>query len=167
VTFEEFVQARLQTLLNFSTVLTNDRALGEDLVQDVLMRAQGQWGRIGSLDHPLAYVRRMLVNEFVSWRRKSARIVPRSDVAALVESPGADHASRYAERSALADDIARLSPKQRAVIVLRYYADLPDDAIAEWLGCSRNTVRVHALRALRSLRIATDDSASRAHARRP
>jgi RNA polymerase sigma-70 factor (sigma-E family) len=166
VTFEEFAEARLQTLLNFSAVLTNDRALGEDLVQDVLMRAEGQWGRIGTLDQPLAYVRRMLVNEFVSWRRKWARIVPRSDVAALVESPGVDYASRYAERSALADEIARLSPKQRAVIVLRYYEDLPDDEIAEWLGCSPNTVRVHALRALRSLRVASDDSPSRAPTRR-
>jgi RNA polymerase sigma-70 factor (sigma-E family) len=159
VTFEEFAQAKLQTLLNFSTVLTNDRALGEDLVQDVLMRVHAQWGRIGDLDQPLAYVRRMLVNEFVSWRRKWARIVPRSDVADLVESSAAaDPVSGLVERAALADDIARLPRKQRAVIILRYYEDLPDDEIANWLGCAPSTVRVHALRALRTLRVASGTS---------
>jgi RNA polymerase sigma-70 factor (sigma-E family) len=159
VTFEEFAQAKLQALLNFSTVLTNDRALGEDLVQDVLMRAHAQWGRIGELDQPLAYVRRMLVNEFLSWRRKWARLVPRSDVNDLAESlDTADPASGFAERAALADDIARLPRRQRAVIILRYYEDMPDDEIAEWLGCAPSTVRVHALRALRTLRVGTGTS---------
>ena len=159
VTFEEFAQAKLQALLNFSTVLTNDRALGEDLVQDVLMRAYARWDRIGDLDQPLAYVRRMLVNEFVSWRRKWARIVPRSDMTDLVESSGTvDPASSFAERLALADDIARLTRKQRAVVILRYYEDLPDDEIADWLGCAPSTVRVHARRALRTLRVATGTS---------
>lgn len=156
MTFEEFAQAKLQVLLNFSTVLTNDRGLGEDLVQEVLMRAHSQWGRIGDLDQPLAYVRRMLVNEFVSWRRKWARIVPRSDVSDLVEpSDPADLVSGFAERAALAGDIARLPRRQRAVIILRYYEDLPDDEIADWLGCAPSTVRVHAMRALRTLRVAT------------
>ncbi len=159
MTFEEFAEAKLQALLNFSTVLTNDRALGEDLVQDVLMRAHLQWGRIGDLDQPLAYVRRMLVNEFVSWRRKWARIVPRSDVNDLVDSLGTvDPASGFAERLALAEDIARLPRKQRAVIILRYYEDLPDGEIADWLGCAPSTVRAHALRALRTLRVAAGTS---------
>lgn len=155
MTFEDFASASLQRLLNFSTVLTNDRALGEDLVQEVLLRAHAQWEHIGNVDQPLAYVRRMLVNEFVSWRRKWSRIVTRSDVNELAESPDvADHATSYAERTALADDIARLPRKQRAVIILRYYEDLPDDEIANWLGCAPSTVRVHAFRALRTLRVA-------------
>jgi len=154
VTFEEFAHAKLQALLNFSTVLTNDRALGEDLVQDVLLRAHRQWDRIGNLDQPLAYVRRMIVNDFVSWRRKWARIVPRSDIVDLLEPLESDDpASTFAERTALAGDIARLPRKQRAVIILRYYEDLPDDEIAEWLGCASSTVRVHAMRALRTLRV--------------
>jgi RNA polymerase sigma-70 factor (sigma-E family) len=154
VTFEEFAQARLHALLCFSTVLTNDRALGEDLVQDVMLRAHGRWEQISEMDEPFPYVRRMLVNEFVSWRRKWARIVPRSDVAELIGAAALpDPADGQAERAALADKVAGLPRKQRAVIVLRYYEDLPDEDIAKLLGCSPNTVRVHALRGLRALRV--------------
>jgi RNA polymerase sigma-70 factor (sigma-E family) len=154
VTFEEFAQARLHALLRFSTVLTNDRGLGEDLVQDVMLRAHSRWGQISEMDEPFTYVRRMLVNEFVSWRRKWARIVPRSDVAELIGAAALpDPADGQAERAVLAGKVARLPRKQRAVIVLRYYEDLPDDDIAKLLGCSPNTVRVHALRGLRALRV--------------
>jgi len=154
VTFEEFARAKLGALLRFSTVLTNDRGLGEDLVQDVMMRAHAQWDHIGQLDAPSAYVRRMLVNEFVSWRRKWARIVPRSDIAALMRDRSEpDHADAHAERTAIADEIAKLSRRQRAVVILRYYEDLPDAEIADLLGCTPSTVRAHARRALHALRI--------------
>lgn len=168
MTFEEFANAKLQALLNFSTVLTNDRGLGEDLVQDVLMRAHARWDHIGNLDQPIGYVRRMLVNEFVSWRRKWSRIVPRSDMGNLTESAEApDHANHYIERVVLARDIAQLPRKQRAVVILRYYEDLPDDEIAELLGCATSTVRVHALRALRALRIQRNDTATSPDNRAP
>jgi RNA polymerase sigma-70 factor (sigma-E family) len=153
VTFEEFADAKLDALLRFATVLTNDRALGEDLVQDVMVRAHARWEHIGELDAPIAYVRRMLVNEFVSWRRKWARIVPRSDVVEFMTEVEPDPAARHAERAAIVDDIARLSRRQRAVIILRYFEDLPDDEIADLLGCTPSTVRGHALRALRALRV--------------
>ena len=85
--------------------------------------------------------------------------MPRSDVTELVESSGTvDPASGFAERLALAEDIARLPRKQRAVIILRYYEDLPDGEIADWLGCAPSTVRAHALRALRTLRVAAGTS---------
>jgi RNA polymerase sigma-70 factor (sigma-E family) len=163
VTFEEFARASLPALLRFSTVLTNDRALGEDLVQDVMLRAHGRWAHIGSVDDPDRYVRRMIVNEFISWRRKWSRIVPRSDITQLADWPDAsDPAVTLAERSALARDIGRLPRKQRAVIVLRYYEDLADDEIAGILGCSPSTVRVHAMRGLRALRVrlTNDDTAA-------
>jgi RNA polymerase sigma-70 factor (sigma-E family) len=161
VTFEEFAKARLGALLRFSTVLTNDRGLGEDLVQDVMMRAHTQWDHIGQLDAPAAYVRRMLVNEFVSWRRKWARIVPRSDIAALMtHRTEPDHADAHAERTAIADEIGKLSRRQRAVIILRYYEDLPDAEIADLLGCTPSTVRAHAMRALRALRVESREPVS-------
>ncbi len=154
MTFEEFAKAKLGALLAFSTVLTNDRGLGEDLVQEVMMRAHTQWDHIGGLDAPVAYVRRMLVNEFVSWRRKWARIVPRSDVVRLLGQPSEpDHADRHADRTVIADEIGKLSRRQRAVIILRYYEDLPDAEIAGLLGCTQSTVRAHARRALRALRV--------------
>jgi RNA polymerase sigma-70 factor (sigma-E family) len=163
VTFEEFARASLPSLLRFSTALTNNRALGEDLVQEVMLRAHGRWAHISAADDPASYVRRMIVNEFISWRRKWSRIEPRSDIAQLADWPvGSDHAATLAERSALARDIGRLPRKQRAVIVLRYYEDLADEEIAGILGCSPTTVRVHAMRGLRALRVrlATDDAAA-------
>jgi RNA polymerase sigma-70 factor (sigma-E family) len=161
VTFEEFARASLPALLRFSTVLANDRALGEDLVQDVMLRAHERWAHISRVDDPASYVRRMIVNEFISWRRKWSRIVPRSDIAQLADWPdSSDYAVAHAERVALARDIGRLPRKQRAVIVLRYYEDLADDEIARILGCSPNTVRVHGMRGLRALRVrlTTDDT---------
>jgi len=153
--FEEFVQAHQRALLRFGTTLTNDRMLGEDLVQDVLIRAHARWARIDDLDRPYTYVRRMLVNEFISWRRKWSRIEPRSD---LVDEPDrADHAELHATRDALQRDIARLPRRQRAVIVLRYYEQLADDEIATTLGCTRSTVRGYAMRALATLRVAAAD----------
>jgi RNA polymerase sigma-70 factor (sigma-E family) len=154
MTFEEFANAELDALLRFTTVLTNDRGLGEDLVQDVLIRAQVRWGHIGRLDSPVGYVRRMIVNEFVSWRRKWARILPHPDLATLAELATPDHAEAHTERLALADRIATLPRKQRAVVVLRYLEDLPDDEIATVLGCTPSTVRSHAQRAMRALRTA-------------
>jgi RNA polymerase sigma factor (sigma-70 family) len=86
----------------------------------------------------------------------------------LTESAEApDHANHYIERVVLARDIAQLPRKQRAVVILRYYEDLPDDEIAELLGCATSTVRVHALRALRALRIQRNDTATSPDNRAP
>jgi RNA polymerase sigma-70 factor (sigma-E family) len=157
VTYEEFVATRLQALVRCATVLTNDRALGEDLAQKVMLRAHRRWELIGELDNPYSYMRRILVNEFISWRRKWARIVPRSDAAELAGHRVApDHAEGLADRATLAAEIVRLPRRQRAVIVLRYYEDLPDEQIASLLGCSASTVRVHAMRALHTLRVPSD-----------
>jgi len=158
VTFEQFAHANLAGLLRLATVLTNDRALGEDLVQDVLERVQRRWDRISDLDEPNAYVRRMLVNEFVSWRRKWSRIVPRAEVTRSgmfgSEQVVPDPADAFVSRTALLDQVAILPRKQRAVIVLRYFQDMADAQIAETLGCTAATVRSQAMRALRTLRIA-------------
>ena len=70
MTFEEFAATRLDAVLRFAVVLTNDRGLAEDVVQEVLIRAYGHWAQIAELDYPEAYVRRMVVNEFLSWRRR-------------------------------------------------------------------------------------------------
>jgi RNA polymerase sigma-70 factor (sigma-E family) len=151
VTFEEFAATRLDAVLRFAAALTADRQLAEDVVQEVLIRAQAKWVRIGSLDHPEAYVRRMIVNEFTSWRRKWARYVPRP--AEELDRASADPAEQIAQSRALLDEVARLPPRQRTVLALRYYEDLPDAEIAELMGCSESTVRGYAFRALKSLRV--------------
>jgi RNA polymerase sigma factor (sigma-70 family) len=84
----------------------------------------------------------MIVNEFIFWRRKWARVVPGVNLADETAQTGAsDHAERYADHLNLLHEIERLPRRQRAVIVLRYYEDLPGDEIAQILGCTTSTVR--------------------------
>ena len=151
MTFEQFAATRLDAVLRFAAVLTNDRGLAEDVVQEVLIRAHRRWAQIGDLDQPEAYVRRMIVNEFTSWRRKWARIVPRPSEELDVDID--DESATIADRHTLLAEIAKLPRRQRTVLVLRYYEGLPDSAIAATLGCSETTVRGYAFRALKALRI--------------
>lgn len=71
--FEEFVSARLEVLLRYATALSCDPHLAQDVVQEALLRAQVRWSRIGPMDNPGAYVKRMVTNEYLSWRRHKAR----------------------------------------------------------------------------------------------
>jgi RNA polymerase sigma-70 factor (sigma-E family) len=154
VTFDEFAATRLDAVLRFAVVLTNDRGLAEDVVQEVLIRSHQRWAKIGALEHPEAYVRRMVVNEFLSWRRKWARYVPQADVEPMMgQTTQADHADAQAERATLLAEVAKLPRRQRAVLVLRYYEGLSDAQIADVLGCAETTVRGYAFRGLAALRI--------------
>ena len=154
MTFEEFVVARLGALVRYATVVTWDPHLAEDITQNVLVRAQARWSRIGRLDAPELYVKRMVLNEFLSWRRRrAAHLVPLSqDVLGSLMEPGPDPTATRDERDAMLRLIAGLPPKQRAVIALRFYEDLPVEQIAEMLGCRTVTVRTHMSRALAALR---------------
>jgi RNA polymerase sigma-70 factor (sigma-E family) len=159
VTFEEFVAYRLGALVRYATVVTWDPHLAEDITQEVLVRARARWSRIGRLDAPERYVKRMVVNEFLSWRRRRAsRLVPlsRETLDGLVP-PIADHTAAWDDRDAMLRLVATLPPKQRAAVALRYYEDLADDEIAEVLGCRTVTVRTHIARALATLRTAVPD----------
>jgi RNA polymerase sigma-70 factor (sigma-E family) len=160
VAFEEFVAARLPALLRFAAALTGDRATAEDTVQEALVRAHARWRRIAPMEQPEAYVRKMILNEYLSWRRRFARIEPRAQPP-MPHHDGPDHATVHAERDALRAELARLPRRQRAVLVLRYYAGMSDAEIAEALDCSAGTVRGYASRALATLRMsATADNRS-------
>ena len=129
MTFEEFAGTELPAVLAFATVLTGQRATAEDLAQEVLIRACARWDRIGRMDRPGLYLRKMVLNEFLSWRRRSWRLIPAPDT----DLPGTsmpDHAADYAEHAAMLAEIARLPRRQRAVLVLRYYEDRSDRDIA-------------------------------------
>lgn len=162
-TFEQFVADRIDALLRYTTALTCDPHLAQDVLQDVLIRAQRRWSSVGVLDHPAAYVKRMIVNEYLSWRRRKANRDVMLGHAALasVDTAVDDETGRYAEREAMLARIVRLPPRQRAVVVLRYYENLTDTEIAAVLGCAEATVRSHAARALATLRGQEESAASR------
>lgn len=151
MTFEEYATLRVGALLGLARAICGDAGLAEDLVQDVLLKASRRWDRIQQLDVPDAYVRRMLVNEYVSWRRKWTRIVPTADVEPTESS--ADPADQVVDRRFLAGELARLPKRQQVVLGLRYYGGLSDAEIAGAMGCSQGTVRGYASRALHTLRI--------------
>ncbi|MET8151134.1 SigE family RNA polymerase sigma factor [Actinoplanes sp. NPDC049668] len=151
MTFEEYVLVRGVALVRFARLLTGDEHRAEDLVQEVLARAYVRWGRVGKVDRPDLYVRRMVVNAHRSWRR---RLVSREVAVADVPDGAYDRdcAVESAERDAVWRMVHRLSPRQRTVIILRYYEDYDDATIAELLQCSQGTVRTQAKRALDKLR---------------
>jgi RNA polymerase sigma-70 factor (sigma-E family) len=161
--FDEFVVSRGHVLLRFAYLLTGDRHLAQDLVQEVLVRAHRRWERIERLDMPDAYLRKAILRQYLSWRRRraSSEIV----VAAIPDrGDGHDPAGEAAERDEMWSLLATLPRAQRAVLVLRYYEDLPDDEIARLTGCSPTTVRVHAFRALARLRESLTRTSTRSEA---
>jgi RNA polymerase sigma-70 factor (sigma-E family) len=150
MTFDEFTAARLPTMLRFATALTGDPDLAKDLVQEVLIRVSERWPEIGS---PEAYARKMIVNEYLSWRRRSWRLIPWG--AASYDPGGAspDPADGYVERQALLAEMAKLSRRQRTALVLRYYEGFSDTEISQVMGCTPSTVRGHVFQALAALRV--------------
>ena len=145
--FEEFVVARRGSLLRTAYLLTGDPHDAEDLVQSALIKVVPKWARIK--DRPEGYVRQVLARESVNrWRGRRWREVTTDAV------PEARHhlSTDSADRIALLEDLRRLSPRQRAVLVLRYFDDLTEADTAEALGISVGTVKSHARDALARLR---------------
>ncbi|MGX7829750.1 sigma-70 family RNA polymerase sigma factor [Actinokineospora sp. 24-640] len=152
--FDDFVAERLDRLLRYATALCCDRYLAQDIVQEVLLRAQRRWARIAVTDMPYLYVKRMVTNEYLSWRRRRAArdIAASPAVLVALASSVADPADQHAERDAMRARIAVLPRKQRAAVVLRYYEDCDDAQIARVLGCAEVAVRSQISRALSTLR---------------
>ncbi|MEU5788361.1 SigE family RNA polymerase sigma factor [Micromonospora purpureochromogenes] len=153
MTYEEFADSRLTALLRYAVMLTGDPHQAQDLVQDTMVRVQLNWRRVARADSPERYVRRMLTNQYVDWRRGSwMRRVLLRDEPDESAPPAADHAQDAVDRDQVWSLLARLPRRQRASLVLRYYEDLPDAEIAEILGCAVGTVRSSISRALATLR---------------
>ncbi|MFJ6196779.1 SigE family RNA polymerase sigma factor [Micromonospora sp. NPDC092111] len=153
MTYEEFADSRLAALLRYAVMLTGDPHQAQDLVQDTMVRVQLNWRRVARADSPERYVRRMLTNQYVDWRRGSwvRRVLLRGEPEDSVPVR-ADHAQDAVDRDQVWSWLARLPRRQRASLVLRYYEDLPDAEIAEILGCAVGTVRSSISRALATLR---------------
>ena len=149
VTYEEYVGARWSALYRTAYLLTGNHADAEDLAQNTLVKAYLAWTKVSDAASPDAYVRRIMTNAFISGRRPlritRERLVDRTPDTAV--TPDLNH-----ERMTLWPHVAALPPKQRAVVVLRYYEDLSEQQIADALGCSPGTVKSNASLALRTLR---------------
>lgn len=151
--FREYVAARQGALYRVALLLTGHHEDAEDLLQTALAKLASRWAsldRSGSAD---GYVRRILYNQRVShWRtgrnrREYAAASPPERVSA--EDPAVDSTLRLSVAQAL----RRLTVRQRAVLVLRYYEDLPEAEVAEILGCAVGTVRSQTHRTLARLRV--------------
>ncbi|MFC7546348.1 SigE family RNA polymerase sigma factor [Plantactinospora sp. GCM10030261] len=153
MTYEEFADARLGALVRYAVLLTGDPHLAEDLVQETMVRVQLNWRRVRRADSPERYVRRMLTNQYIDWRRGSwfRRVLLRGESDDR-PAPAIDHAQATADRDDVWSRLATLPRRQRAALVLRFYEDLPDGEIAEVLGCAVGTVRSAISRALATLR---------------
>lgn len=150
--FRDFVTARSAGLLRTAYLLTGDRGLAEDAVQSMFGRVYLSWSRIRHREAADAYCRKALVREVSSWRRR--RRVSHVLTAEVPEPPqqAPDEASEASE--ALRSAMRALSPRQRAVVVLRFYDDVSEADVATALGISRGSVKQHTHRAITSLRAA-------------
>ena len=152
VDFDDFFQATWPRLYRTAYAVAGDAASAEDALQSAYAKAYASWRRISRTDHPEAYVRRMVVNEILGVRRRGwwQRERPHESP----EPPGAAASPELGvvEHDAVWTAVGALPPRQRAVIVLRYYEDLSEEQIADVLGCSRGTVKSQASAALAHLR---------------
>lgn len=147
--FREFVAARQRDLLRSAWLISGDWHTAEDLVQTALVKTWPRWNRLIRDDRPELYVRRVMLTTFLAWRkRKSYGEIPLADLPESAVKDG-DDADR---RRAIVAALHTLPPRQRAVVVLRYFDDLTEADTARALGCSVGTVKTHASRAMATLR---------------
>ena len=148
--FTEFVGSRLPALIRLGYLLTGDHQHGEDLVQTALLKTAQHWKRVTD---PSAYTRRVMVHENISWWRRR-RFREQSLDADADRASDEDTAEAVTRREVFMVALRRLTPRQRAVIVLRFYEDLSEAETASALGCAVGTVKSgthHALARLREL----------------
>jgi RNA polymerase sigma-70 factor (sigma-E family) len=158
VRFEDYVAEQGRSLLRLAYVLTSDAHRAEDLTQTVLADAYRHWRKVVSAQNPDAYVRRMLVNAHLDWHRRRSSSERPTDLTVYEVAVDADPTEQVASRDQLRKLLATLAPRARTVLVLRYYADLDDTAIAEAMGVSPSAVRATASRALATLRDGVADA---------
>jgi RNA polymerase sigma-70 factor (sigma-E family) len=151
--FDQFVASAVEPLLRTAHLITWDAGEAEDLVQECLLQVARRWPRVRRMEQPLAYARRILINLAVDDARGRAKRRTELDGdGATVDEPARDVLAGLETRDELLAALAQLTPRQRAVLVLRYFNDLTEPQVAEVLGCSTGTVKSNASRGLARLR---------------
>lgn len=147
--YAEFVTGSWARLNHAAFLLTHDRHEAEELVQSVLVKTYASWPRVKQLD-AFAYTYRSVVNAFIDrYRRRTALrelLTP--------ATPAGEPVSTVDDRDEILRLLAGLSPRERSIVVLRYYLDRPEAEVADMLGVSTGTVKSTASRALAKLRVA-------------
>ena len=147
--FREFMRGRWAATVRLAYGLTGDTGQAEDVAQDAFARAYASWGRVSRAGDPQAYVRRIVINEY---RRRFRKQRVAEELPGVLPDAGTMPPAPE-ERSALLDALRSLGPRQRAVIVLRYWMDLSEAETAAALNCSRGTVKSQASRGLAALKL--------------
>ena len=154
--FAEYVALRRDTWVRAACLLTGDPHSAEDLVQTALVRVWPHWQRVVAQGDPDAYVRAVLMNTFLkSLRGRRWREVTMDAQQIVLSSSGTPTPSGsddVEERLHFLHILRELAPRQRAVLVLRYYLDLSEAETANALGCSIGTVKSQASRGVTRLR---------------
>lgn len=149
--FKEFVRTQSRGLLRTSWLLTGDWASAEDLLQGALAATWLHWSSLARPDAPQAYVRRVILTSFLRSRRR--RWVGEVPTAELPELPTSDDSYRRSDqRQVLLQALRTLPARQRAVIALRFFADLSERDTAAAMGCSVGAVKSHTSKAVARLR---------------
>jgi RNA polymerase sigma-70 factor (sigma-E family) len=147
--YKEYVAARTYALWHTAFLMCGDAHQAEDVVQTALLKLYVAWHRVERAANRDAYVRRVLVRCVIDEKRRGWR---RERVMASVPESVAPEGSDLGERDAVLQALARLAPRQRATLVLRFWEDLSVEQTADLLGCSPGTVRSQTARGLATLR---------------
>ncbi len=143
--FEAFVLGAMDTLFRTGYLMAGDTGDAEDLVQETFIRVARRWNQVESMDHPVAYARRILVNLALDGAerrsRQRAELEPTGGRAEMADECAARALRGVDDLAELQRALTELPPRQRAVLVLRYWADLPLAEVAAILGCSAGTVK--------------------------
>ena len=150
--FRAFAAAQALPLRRQAYLLCGDWHLAEDLVQTALVKLYRAWARLDAATQPLNYARRTLTTTWLDERRRPWRRAEDRSGVVPERVDGPDATARVDARAPLMDALARLAPRQRAVLVLRYFAGLSVPETAEALGVSEGTVKSQASRGLDTLR---------------
>jgi RNA polymerase sigma-70 factor (sigma-E family) len=158
--FDRFVANGSDSLLRTAYLIVWDLQEAEDLVQETLVKVAKRWPRVCGMEHPIGYARRILVNLALDGSARRSRRREELTGQALEDRAVGDRTSGIDDHDELARALAALPPRQRTVLVLRYFLDLPEAEVAEALQCSLGTVKSTASRGLArleaNLRPATD-----------
>jgi RNA polymerase sigma-70 factor (sigma-E family) len=151
--FRDFMRGRWSAMVRLAYTLCGDQGHAEDIAQSAFASAYASWARVRKAGDPDAYVRAIVIHEN---SKRFRRQRPREELRADVPDQATEADDVVAERAALRQALNRLGPRQRAVVVLRFWLDMTEAATAQALGCSVGTVKSQASRALDILRKNTE-----------